>query len=498
MAESEEVIVNCQPLPTIIQGGMGVGVSDWRLARAVALTGQLGVVSGTALDIVLARRLQLGDLGGHIARAIAQFPISEIARRVWDRFYVAGGKPGDDPFASCPLPSLRANDDLEELIVVANFAEVFLAKEGIKGIVGINYLEKIQLPTLPSLFGAILAGVDYVLMGAGIPKAIPGILDHLAAGKPAELKVNVTDDSREGLHGLKFDPVRFCRERVPKLRRPKFLAIIASSVLATMLTRRASGHVDGFVVEGATAGGHNAPPRGTMQLNERGEPIYGPRDVVDLAAIRALERPFWLAGGYAHPERLQEARAQGATGVQIGTPMAFCEESGIAPDLKRAVLEKCRTGNIEVVTDPVASPAGFPFKVVQLEGSLSDHEAYASRNRVCDAGLLREAFQKPDGSVGFRCPAEPEQQYVRKGGDQDDTCGRLCVCNGLLATVGLGQTHKDGEQERPLITAGDDLCDIARFLKPNTQTYHAADVIDYVLGQQPEPAAVADGCDGAE
>ena len=45
-------------LPKIIQGGMGVGVSSWRLARAVSALGQLGVVSGTALDQVLARRLQ--------------------------------------------------------------------------------------------------------------------------------------------------------------------------------------------------------------------------------------------------------------------------------------------------------------------------------------------------------------------------------------------------------------------------------------------------------
>jgi len=47
--------------PWLIQGGMGVGVSGWRLARAVARTGQLGVVSGTALDTLLIRVLQSGD-----------------------------------------------------------------------------------------------------------------------------------------------------------------------------------------------------------------------------------------------------------------------------------------------------------------------------------------------------------------------------------------------------------------------------------------------------
>lgn len=45
-------------LPALIQGGMGVAVSSWPLALAVSAAGQLGVVPGTALDAVLARRLQ--------------------------------------------------------------------------------------------------------------------------------------------------------------------------------------------------------------------------------------------------------------------------------------------------------------------------------------------------------------------------------------------------------------------------------------------------------
>ena len=39
-------------LPVLIQGGMGVAVSDWRLARAVAQSGNLGVVSYAAIDVV--------------------------------------------------------------------------------------------------------------------------------------------------------------------------------------------------------------------------------------------------------------------------------------------------------------------------------------------------------------------------------------------------------------------------------------------------------------
>jgi len=44
---------------------MGVAISHWRLARTVSIEGQLGVVSGAGLDVLLSRRLQLGDPGGH-------------------------------------------------------------------------------------------------------------------------------------------------------------------------------------------------------------------------------------------------------------------------------------------------------------------------------------------------------------------------------------------------------------------------------------------------
>lgn len=50
------------PLPTIIQGGMGIGMSSWSLARAGSLRGQLDVVAGTAIDSRFVRRLQRAAL----------------------------------------------------------------------------------------------------------------------------------------------------------------------------------------------------------------------------------------------------------------------------------------------------------------------------------------------------------------------------------------------------------------------------------------------------
>jgi len=114
----------------IIQGGMGIGVSDWRLARAVALQGQLGVVSGTALDNVCARRLQLGDPGGHVRRALQHFPFGNIATRILERYFIEGGKAESTPFANVPLYTIDPSPELIELTIAANFAEVYLAREG--------------------------------------------------------------------------------------------------------------------------------------------------------------------------------------------------------------------------------------------------------------------------------------------------------------------------------------------------------------------------------
>jgi len=468
--------------PIIIQGGMGAGVSWWPLARAVAQVGQLGVVSGTALDLVLARRLQLGDGDGHLRRAMAEFPVPGVAERVLKRYWIEGGKAADAPFRAVSMLSPAPSRERLELTVIANFVEVFLAREGHDGLVGINFLEKIQLPTLPSLFGAMLAGVDYVLMGAGIPRTIPGILDRLADGQAVELPYHVVGAGPDEAHVTRFDPQEFCGGQLPWLVRPKFLAIISSATLATMLARKANGHVDGFVVEGPTAGGHNAPPRGPLQLNERGEPIYGERDVADLRAIADLGRPFWLAGSYGDPQRVVEALATGAAGVQVGTAFAFCNESGLEPELRRQALALSRAGGARVKTDPLASPTGFPFKVLEMAGTIADQTVYEQRHRVCDLGYLRHAYKTPEGTVGWRCGSEDVAAYVRKGGSVEDTCGRKCVCNGLMANIGLAQVRRATGPELPLITSGDDVRDVARFLPtPEADSYSAEDVVAYLL-----------------
>lgn len=461
---------------------MGVAISGWELAKAVAGAGQLGVVSGTALAVTVARRLQLGDEGGHLRRAFDAFPVREIADRVWAEYYLEEGKAEGVAFKGVPMPTLNPGRRFDELTVVANFVEVFLAKEGHSGVVGINLLEKIQLPTLPVLFGAMLAGVDYVLMGAGIPRSIPGMLDGLARGEAVRLRVDVQGAAAGRVYESVFDPSAFFEGRpLPELKRPHFLAIVSSATLAMTLAKKSNGRVDGFIVEGSTAGGHNAPPRGQMQLDELGQPIYGPRDEAELDKIKALGLPFWLAGSYGRPGRLAEALAVGATGVQVGTAFAFCEESGLDLELKRRVVGLSSQGKVGIFTDPLASPTGFPFKVVSLEGTLYDAAKYEARGRVCDLGYLRQMYAKEDGTVGYRCASEPLKDYERKGGKLEDTVGRKCICNALPANVGLAQVRSDKRVEGVLLTAGNDVANVAQYLEAGRNSYTAADVIRQLL-----------------
>jgi nitronate monooxygenase len=470
--------------PRIIQGGMGVGVSGWRLARAVSSLGQLGVAAGTALDVVLARRLQDGDPGGHVRRALSHFPFPRAAARILERYFLEGGKAADQPYRAMPMHSKTSPREVLELCVAGTFAEVFLAREGHGGHVGINFLEKIQLPVLPSLYGAMLAGVDYVLMGAGIPLKVPLVLDLFVNHESTTYPLNVTDSKGGDDTMLRFDPRELREEsaELPPLKRPFFLPIISSYTLALTLVRKANGRVDGFVVEGPTAGGHNAPPRGRLQLSTSGEPVYGERDVVDLAKLRELGLPFWLAGGHGTAEGLNEALAAGAAGIQVGTAFAFCDESGLDARYKELVLTMALAGTANVFTHPVASPTGFPFKVARVEGSLSEEEDYLLRTRVCDLGYLREAYRRDDATIGYRCPSEPAATWAAKGGAASDMDGRRCLCNALLANIGHAQIRSEGREEKPLLTSGDDLTEIGRFLPEGASSYTAKDVVSNLLG----------------
>ena len=467
-------------LPQIIQGGMGVGVSGWKLAKAVSLTGQLGVISGTALDQIFVRKLQLGDPDGHLRRAMTFFPDQEMVHRIEDAFYLPEGKQENQKFKTAPMVVFNMPKQLKELTVVAAFCEVFLAKDGHDRPIGMNLLEKIQLPNIFAIYGAMLANVDYVFIGAGIPNEIPGVIDRLTKHLDVSLKISVQGARLENKFRLRFNPESFLRKKLFPLNRPKFCPIISSATLARMMLKKANGAIDGFVVETSSAGGHNAPPRGRLILTPEGEPVYGFRDEVEIEKIKTVGLPFWLAGSWGTPEQLVKALYIGADGIQAGTAFAFCKEAGLSEQLKTQVIQLIVKGKASIFTDAKASPTHFPFKVLNLKNTLSEHDEYMRRKRICDLGYMRDLYIRSDGSTGYRCPAEPVDSYIQKGGNPEGLKNKKCLCNALFSNIGLGQLREDGYVENSLITAGKAILSIARLLK-NSHSYCAKDVVDWLL-----------------
>ncbi len=511
----------------LIQGGMGVYVSNWRLARAVAMEKPgitAGTVSGTGLDVVYVRLLQLGDPGGYVRRALAAFDALfgvAIGQKIINRYFIDGGKAPAARFKNAPKQMVRTQDGSDilpaplqpaapvaltmeaetvELLIATGFSEVWLAKQGqgtpqeYDGKVFINFLHKVELPLIYTMYGAMLAGVDGVIVGAGNPDGLPAACSRLAEHAPVTSELSVLyRESGESFH-ITFDPRRVAEGRLARdpLRRPAFLAIVSLENLVQALAQSQTEAPDGFIIEHHTAGGHNAGPQGPLKKDERGQPIYGPEDEPDLQAIRQVGRPFWLAGGYGSREKLEQALAAGATGVQVGSVFALAEESGMKSTYRSAILHELKKGTDDsgLVLTTLFSPTGFPFKVVQLDDTLANDAVYADRLRVCDIGLLQQrGLSKPAGDgtrrLFQRCPAAALDDFISKRGLPLNTTGRRCLCNGLLACVGLGQVgFRNGEkmEEPAIVTLGNHLDGVRRLSRNGQTPYWARDVVNDILG----------------
>ncbi|MGV8040252.1 MAG: hypothetical protein AB2L07_09295 [Thermoanaerobaculaceae bacterium] len=180
-------------------------------------------------------------------------PDPSIADRII-RTYHAGSRPQGARVRLPGAHSLRDSHELLQETIAGTFVEVFLAREGHDRPVGMNLLTKIQLPTLAALYGAMLAGVDVVIMGAGIPREVPAILDALATHRDVSMAVHV-----EGGHGETTTSASSPEPRdalvanlPPELRRPLFFPIVSSNLLATTMVRKSSGR--------GRRAGHRGPP----------------------------------------------------------------------------------------------------------------------------------------------------------------------------------------------------------------------------------------------
>jgi nitronate monooxygenase len=458
-----------QHYPQIIQGGMGVNTSCYALAKAVSSLGQLGTLSGTILEGVLVHELQNGDIGGHIRRALSKFPFPHISARVLKKFYVEGGVHKDTPTKRVQMFNTDPPDLLISTVICANYVYVWLAKEGHNNPVSINYLEKVAMPHIYAITGAMLADVDFITMGAGIPLQIPEVINSIFESKIAQYRIPVIGTNTTSFT-MTFDIQKFFSEKLNIKKIPKFIPIISSNLLATMLIQKLpSGSIYGFVVEEPTAGGHNAPPRNKLD--------YGEKDYVDYKKLSELGLPFWIGGGYASPGALNRAMQMGASGIQAGSIFALSEESGMNPSIRREVRRLGFRDELKVRTDMRISPTGFPFKVIELAGTISESSVYESRSRICNIGGLVSLYEKEDGKIGRRCAAEPVDKFLRKGGKIEETIGRGCLCNGLFSTA-----SKNSDFEPMVVTIGDDVSFLKRLMADEDSTYTVREAISYLLG----------------
>jgi nitronate monooxygenase len=390
--------------------------------------------------------------------------------------------------------TLALDDDLVELLIATGFAEVWLAKEGHEGAIFINFLKKIDVPLIYLMYGAMLAGVDGIIVGAGNPDGLPAICSRLARHEAVTNDLLLLYREAGEVFHMPFDPGRVAGGKLAQtpLRRPAFLAIVSQASLVKALAQSESEAPDGFIVEHHTAGGHNAGPQGPMRKDDAGQPLYSEMDEPDLEAIREVGLPFWLAGGYGTSEKLQEALDAGAAGVQVGSVFALAEESGLKPTFRTAILDELKKGTDDaaLVRTTLFSPTGYPFKVVQLNDTVANDAVFSARRRVCDIGLLQQrGLTKPaaDGTrrLFHRCQAGPIADFVAKRGLERNTEGRRCLCNGLLAGVGLAQVVKqNGElaEEPAIITLGNHTDGIRRLSREGQTRYWARDVVADILG----------------
>nr|WP_310265058.1 nitronate monooxygenase family protein [Roseateles saccharophilus] len=273
----------------IVQGGMGIGISAKGLAGAVAAEGGMGTLSSV-------------DLRRHHA------DLMEATR------------------------DCRAGDAAKRRIDAANLEaldrEIAGARERSqgRGLIALNVMRAVG-EYAASVKRALAAGVDAIVVGAGLPLDLP----DLAQDHPRTLLIPILSDAR----GVQL----IIRKWERKKRLP-----------------------DAIVIEHPRlAGGH----LGAARIADLGDKRFDFDQV--LPACReffkqaGLEReiPLIAAGGIRSFGDVQRLQSLGAAGVQLGTPFAVTAEGDAHPEFKRVLAEARDEDMVEFT-----SVAGLPARAV--------------------------------------------------------------------------------------------------------------------------------------
>jgi len=277
----------------IVQGGMGVGVSAHRLAGAVAAQGGVGTLSSV-------------DLRRHHPDLMER--TEYLTKR-------CGGEAQSK--AVIDAANLEAMDREVKAARVAS---------GGLGLIAMNVMRAVS-EYAANVKRALEAGVDMVVVGAGLPLDLP----DLAADHPKALLAPILSDSR-GVALL-----------VRKWERKKRLP-------------------DAIVIEHPRlAGGH----LGAARIADLNDPRFDFEraipESVEFLRKAGIERevPIIAAGGIRRCEDIARVQALGAGAAQLGTPFATTTECDAHEAFKR-VLAEARDEDIVEFT----SVAGLPARAV--------------------------------------------------------------------------------------------------------------------------------------
>lgn len=266
----------------IIQGGMGVGVSLAGLASAVANQGGIGVISAAALG---------------------------MGEPDYIKNYREANKRG-----------LRR--------------EIRKARSLTDGVIGLNVM--MALTDHEDLIKtAVEENIDLIIMGAGLPLKIPGLLAD-AGFKNFHTKLAIKVSSAK-----------------------------AANLICQYWANKYRCVPDAVVVEGPMAGGH---------LGFKKEELTG--EMVPLKQLIeetvALVRPFELlfekkipviaAGGIYTGKDMYDIMQAGASAVKLGTRFVTTHECDAAQDFKESYLS-CKKEDLVIISSPV----GLPGRVVNNE-----------------------------------------------------------------------------------------------------------------------------------
>jgi nitronate monooxygenase len=273
----------------IVQGGMGVGVSAHRLAGSVAAQGAVGTLSSVDL------RRHHPDL---MERTTGLAPVGQ-AKSVID---------------AANQEALR-----REIAAAQRLA-------GGRGLLAVNVMRAVA-EYAPSVRTALEAGIDAVVVGAGLPLDLP----ELAREHPKALLVPILSDAR----GVSLVVKKWER----KQRLPDAIVIEHP--------RHAGGHLGAAKVEDLD------------DARFEFERVLPEANAFLRSAGVEREVPLIAAGGVRTREDVERLQSLGAAAVQLGTPFVATEECDAHPDFKRVVAEALDDEVVEFT-----SVAGLPARAV--------------------------------------------------------------------------------------------------------------------------------------